>query len=174
MEPASEAREFLGDIPLFAEALDAAQIRFLAEHSRFVLFRAGTLLMAQGDFGTSMYVIVDGTVSVAFADEEGRERVVATLGPKDVVGEMSLFTGDRRTANVGAATNVHALEITKASLERMFSMSPGLLDRFGAILAARQAELASLTPARSHPAHQDLIRRARSFFRDLFGRGVRV
>src|SRR3954469_5143429 len=100
-----DAREFLAGIPLFADALDGGQLRLLAAESHPALFLAGTRLMNQGDLGGSMFVIVKGEVSVNLADEEGHERRVATLGPGEIVGEMSLFTGDRRTATVSAATN---------------------------------------------------------------------
>jgi CRP-like cAMP-binding protein len=174
VQPGLDARDFLKQVPLFANSLDAGQIDFLAEHSHFTFFRAGTLLMSQGDFGASMFAIAEGRVSVTFVDPEGREKVVATLGPRDVVGEMSLFTGDRRTANVSAVSSVTALEIGKASLERVFARSPGLLDRFGAVLAARQAELAALASPRGVATREDFVRRARTFFTGLFGRGARI
>ena len=127
---------FLEKVPLFADALDAEQLRFLAPQSRPAFFRAGTRLMNQGDFGGAMFVIATGEVAVTFVDEDAREQTVAKLGPRDVVGEMSLFTGDRRTATVSAVTNVDAIEITKWSLERVFARAPELIDKFA---GARQA-----------------------------------
>ena len=56
--------------PLFADALDQEQLTFLASESRAAFFRAGTRLMNQGDFGGSMFVIVEGKVAVNFTDEE--------------------------------------------------------------------------------------------------------
>jgi CRP-like cAMP-binding protein len=165
-----DPRERLSTIPLFADALDDAQINMLAAESRPAFFLAGTLLMNQGDFGGSMFVIVTGEVSVRFVDENAREKAVAALGPGDIVGEMSLFTGDRRTATVGALTNVDAIEITKRSLERVFAKSPDLVDRFANVLAKRQAELNALAPA--HGAARDaFLRQARKVFTGLFGRG---
>jgi CRP-like cAMP-binding protein len=160
---------FLSTIPLFADALDTAQLRFLATQSRPAFFRAGTRLMNQGDFGGSMFVITAGNASVDFLDEKGREQRVATLGPQEVVGEMSLFTGDRRTATVSALTNVDAIEITKSSLERVFSKSPGLVDKFALVLAKRQAELNALAPSQNATSRDAFMRQARRLFAGIFG-----
>ncbi|MGH6926269.1 MAG: Crp/Fnr family transcriptional regulator [Propylenella sp.] len=165
----AEPREVLSKIQLFAGALNEEQLGFLAAQSRPAFFRAQTRLMSQGSFGGSMFVIVSGEVSVNFVDEHGREQTVATLGPDEVVGEMSLFTGDRRTATVVAVSNVEAIEITKWSLERVFAKAPELVDKFANVLARRQAELDRLSgsPAGSRDA---FIAQARKVFASIFGR----
>ena len=117
-----------------------------------------------------MFVIVDGTVDVTFTGADGTAKVVTELRRGDVVGEMSMFTGDRRTATVSAASNVNALEITKASLEKVFAKAPDLLDEFGAVLAARQAELATIAGSAGQGERDDFIRRARGFFTSVFAR----
>jgi CRP-like cAMP-binding protein len=165
-----DALEFLSKVPLFAEALDSAQLKFLAKESRPAFFRAGTRLMNQGDFGGSMFVIVEGKVGVTFVDADAREQTVASLGPGEVVGEMSLFTGDRRTATVLAATNVDAIEITKWSLERVFAKSPGLIDKFAGVLARRQAELNAASGAHRKPSGESFAVQARKVFVGLFAR----
>ena len=167
-----DPRQVLAAIPLFADVLGADQIKALASASHPAFFRSGTLLMSQGDLGGAMYAIVDGAVAVSFTDVQGREQLVATLGPGEVVGEMSLFTGDRRTATVSAQTNVNALEITKSSLEKLFAKSPDLLDRFGAILAARQAELNTIAGHGSRRDKEEFVRRAGKFFAGIFGRSA--
>jgi CRP-like cAMP-binding protein len=165
-----EASAFLKEVPLFADALDDDQLRFLAAQSRPAFFLAGTRLMSQGDFGGAMFVIVSGEVAVTFADADAREQSVAKLGPHDVVGEMSLFTGDRRTATVSAATNVDAIEITKSSLERVFAKAPELVDTFARVLAKRQAELSAVKKQRGEEAGDNFRHQARKAFRRLFRR----
>ena len=163
-----DARATLSGVPLFADTLDAEQLDFLAKQSRTAFFRADTRLMSQGSFGGSMFVIVEGEVSVNFVDEHGREQTVATLGPGDVVGEMSLFTGDRRTATVSAVSSINAIEITKWSLERVFAKAPELVDKFADVLAKRQAELNALSGT---PGPRDaFVSQARRLFTGVFGR----
>jgi CRP/FNR family transcriptional regulator, cyclic AMP receptor protein len=163
-----DAASILARTQLFADALETEQVGYLASQSRPAFFRAGTRLMNQGDFGGAMFVIVSGDVSVNLIGADDSERAVAKLGPGDVVGEMSLFTGDRRTATVEALTNVDAIEITKTSLERIFTTSPGLVDRFAEVLAKRQAELRSVSAAEPRSTREAFIRQARSAFTSLF------
>lgn len=161
---------FLAKVPLFSDALNEAQLAFLAKQCRPAFFRGGTRLMSQGDFGGSMFVIVEGKVGVTFVDADAREQLVATLGSGEVVGEMSLFTGDRRTASVAAVTNVDAIEITKWSLERVFAKAPELVDKFAAVLAKRQAELNAVSRPHSAPSNEKFTRQARKVFAGLFTR----
>jgi len=126
--------------------------------------------MSQGSFGGSMFVVVDGEVSVTLADEQGAEQTVTTLGRGEIVGEMSLFTGDRRTATVVAVTNVDAIEITKTSLERVFAKAPELVEKFAKVLATRQAELSLLSDSGAAGSREAFIRQARKVFAGIFGR----
>jgi CRP-like cAMP-binding protein len=165
-----DATAFLKEVPLFAGSLKDDQLQFLASQSRPAFFLAGTRLMTQGELGGAMFVIVSGEVAVTFLSADWRDQTVATLGPKEVVGEMSLYTGDRRTATVSAVTNVDAIEITKASLERVFAKAPELLDTFARVLAKRQAELGAVSGLRS-AAGDNFARQARKAFRKLFRGG---
>ncbi len=126
--------------------------------------------MSQGDFGGAMYAIIEGVVSVTFTDSGGRQQTVAKLGPGEVVGEMSLFTGDRRTATVAAETNVDALEIGKPALERVFARSPDLLDKFASVLASRQAELRAVAGHDEGHRRDEFLAQARRLFSGIFGR----
>ena len=124
----ASAREVLGAIPLFAKVLDAGQLERLAARCHEVIFPAGAVLMAEGDFGTSMFALVEGEVSVTLADKRGDAHDVAELSAGDVVGEMSLLTGARRSATVVAETEVVAIEITKVALEEILARAPDLID----------------------------------------------
>src|SRR5436190_22280433 len=108
-----DAERVLSGIPLFAETLDGVQLGALAHKSAPVIFPAGSILMTEGDFATSMFAIVEGSVAVVVADRDGRDRHVADLKGGDVVGEMSLMTAARGSATVTATGEVFALEVTK-------------------------------------------------------------
>jgi CRP-like cAMP-binding protein len=84
---------------------------------------------------------------------------------------MSLFTGDRRTATVSAVTNVDAIEITKASLERAFARAPELVEKFSAVLAKRQAELNAVSGSRVEQSGENFIQLARKAIAVIFRRG---
>jgi CRP-like cAMP-binding protein len=132
-------RVVLASIPFFAEVLDGEQIDLLAADLYPKEFAKGSAFIREDELGTSLFVIVEGSVGVTVG-EHGKDRV-ATLSAGDMVGEMSLMTGARRSATVTADTPVVALEITKAALEPILNESPGLVERFAAMLDRRQAEL---------------------------------
>lgn len=136
-----EAREVLGRIGLFADVLSSRQLDQLAARCRALHYNPGTVLMTEGDLGAFMVAIVSGRLEVSVAGSRQARRKIAILGPGDVVGEMSLMTGARRAATVTSLEASEVIEINKVAIEAMFQNAPDLLDRFGAMLAVRKAEL---------------------------------
>ncbi|HSK41936.1 MAG TPA: cyclic nucleotide-binding domain-containing protein [Arenibaculum sp.] len=165
-----DAREILKSVPFFADTLGESELALLAGKSHLAFFRAGTSLMSREDLGTAMYVLVSGQVAVEL--HGGRhDRHIIRLGPGEIVGEMALFTGARRSATVTAETNVEALEIPKAALERVLARAPGLVDRFGEVFAARSAERREIEAEAEHFHPEEFGRQVRAFFAGVFGEG---
>ncbi len=169
-----EARELLAGIPLMADVLSAQECELLAANSSRVYFPPGQLLMAEGDFGSSMFIIDEGAVSVTASDIRGISRPVTKLSHGDIVGEMSLMTGARRNATVIALSAVEAVEIPKRALEEILARRPELLDRFRPELERRQAELDRIlaeAKARWHVfglSGEELVSEMRRFFAEVF------
>ena len=88
----------LADIDLFAGLDDEERAR-LAEVCQEHLFGAGERIVRQGDAGQSMFVVLDGRVRVTL-EPSGQEVAVISRGA--FFGEMSMLTGDPRTATVSA------------------------------------------------------------------------
>lgn len=120
--------------------MNAEELDRLAAKLQMRTFPRGVTIVRQGDLGASMFVVVDGKVTVTVHARSGEERV-ATLGPGDVVGEMSLLTGARRNATVVASRQVTALEIAKPALETLLIGSARLIGRFAETVEQRQAEI---------------------------------
>ena len=158
------ARDAVRRLRLFSDVLSPDQLDDLAADCRPCVFRAGSILMTQGDFGCSMFGILDGVVRVTFVDPHERENAVATLSAGQVVGEMALLTGERRTATVTARTEVVALEITKPAVERMFAKAPDLVESFAATLAIRRTMLDQIAADSSGLLRETLVRQIRKVF----------
>lgn len=135
-----DVRGILNSIAFFNVALDAEQLDALAQAVRVVHFGKRDVLVRERDLGASMFALVEGKVSVSVHTPAG-DKVVATLGPGDVVGEMSLFTGERRSATVIAVGKVTALEVTKEALAPILAAAPKLVERFAALVEQRHGEL---------------------------------
>jgi CRP-like cAMP-binding protein len=108
-----------------------------------------------------MYIILEGAASVSL-DEKGDEaHEIAISATGDVVGEMSLMTGQPRSATVTALTRLRTVEITTEAISELFKTSPELLQRFSHILARRQQE---------QDAHADRLRDAKQVEKDIVAR----
>lgn len=132
--------EVLKSIPIFATVLGDDQIASLAARLGITQFARGTVLMRQGEMGTSMFAIVKGAAEVSVHVAGGKESV-ATLGPGEIVGEISLMTGAYRNATVTVTKALTALEIGKPALQQLLAESPDLIPRFAGVIEQRQAEL---------------------------------
>src|SRR5690606_37505418 len=161
-------QDVLISISFFADALDRGQIETLAGDLKLTNFPRGAVLMRQGDVGASMFAVASGALEVAVHVSGGR-KVVARLGPGDIVGEMSLMTGAYRSATVTATRAVSAVEIGKPSLQALLAAHPGLIRRFAGVIEQRQAELHHLRNAAARGSATGLDRHAienlmRSFY----------
>ena len=136
-------REVLERTPFFAGVMSGADLDRLAAKLLVKSFPRGACIVRQGDIGTSMFILVDGKVNVTLHLRAGEERV-ATLGPGNIVGEMSLLTGARRSATVTATRAVNALEIGKAAMEEILADGPELIGRFAEMVEQRKGEIDNL------------------------------
>jgi CRP-like cAMP-binding protein len=164
-EAEQKARDTLASIPFFAEALDAEHINELASRVLTRNFAGGAALMREDDLGHDMYVIIAGKVDVTVRDEP---KPVATLGPGEIVGEMSLLTGATRSATVTATEPVVALEIGKNALAPILASSPRLVEEFAKTLEKRQLALDRLYGGAAwgmlRLGREELLRLIRAFF----------
>src|SRR5437588_132892 len=101
--------ERLPAVDIFAP-LSNEQMAHLAASSASHVFAPGEIVIRAGDEGSSMFVVHKGHVSVQISDN-GKPRTVAMLNEGDFFGEMALFTGEPRTANVVASEETEVLEI---------------------------------------------------------------
>lgn len=85
----------------------------------------GQEVFRQGDTGDFMYVIQHGKVEVIIEKPEGETRL-CFLGAGDIFGEMSLFTGGRRTATVRAFDQARIVRIDKRGFLRKVHQDPTL------------------------------------------------
>jgi CRP-like cAMP-binding protein len=165
-----DIRRALRAIHRISDVLGSDQLDALAEQCLPAFFLAGAVVMRQGDFGASMFGIVEGVVSVTFTDRLDRETEVTQLRAGNVVGEMALLTGDPRTATVRAVTDVSALEITKPALQQAFAASPDLVERFAEVLAFRKAMLDQVAADHARLTDQFMLQ-IRRVFSGLLGAG---
>jgi CRP-like cAMP-binding protein len=106
---------------------------------RVVHFGKDEKLIRQGDIGDSMFILVEGQANVVF-ERNGSSKLVASLSAGDCFGEMSLLTGEKRSATVVAHTDCEVVEIARPVLAKSLKQSPELLKELSQLLAKRQME----------------------------------
>jgi small-conductance mechanosensitive channel/CRP-like cAMP-binding protein len=137
--------ERLSAVDIFAP-LSVEETGMLAQAAVRHVFAPGEMVIRAGDPGSSMFVVHNGKVRVQVNDN-GRPRTVATLNEGDFFGEMALFTGEPRTANVVAQEETEVLEIGHAAMKRVFDTNPDLVESLSFIIAERRQGLASQADA---------------------------
>lgn len=90
--------EKLTGINLFQHLSDET-LNGLAAHSRLVTLSSGEMLFQQGDTSLTLYLIEQGQVNLVREYDDGEKIVIATLGPHDVIGELSMLSSQPRTAS---------------------------------------------------------------------------
>src|SRR5215216_5615639 len=143
--------ERLSAVDIFAP-LSAEETTMLAQAAVSHVFAPGETVIRAGDPGSSMFVVHKGKVRVQVS-ENGRSRTVATLNEGDFFGEMALFTGEPRTANVLALEETEVLEIGHSAMKRVFDTNPDLVESLSFIMAERRQGLASQTDSVETSAH---------------------
>ncbi len=152
------------------------EINLLAERSSIFRYTRGEPIVRQGDTGDSLYIIRNGSVEVTLATGKNEPVSVATLGPGKFFGEMSLLTGEPRSATVSALEETQVVVVRKDGLKIVLENNPGLVEPLSEMLDNRRRELEdTMTKASKqkkqveiktgHSQKEDLLARVRAFFK---------
>jgi CRP-like cAMP-binding protein len=155
----------------FFRALPEEAIAPLARDAGVVRFGAGERVVTRGDPGEACYVVDEGRLAVVI-DESGIEREVAVLAPGDLFGEMSLLTGEPRSATVRALEDARLVVVGSSTLRTALERAPDLAQRLAEVAALRREGLlgakAALDAESKHRVEQharNLGALIREFFR---------
>jgi CRP-like cAMP-binding protein len=118
-------------VPLFGD-LDETGLQAVAVLAREASFKAGDVLVLEGEPGATFYVIADGTVRI-----ERGGRAIRSMTAGGFLGEIALLDRRPRTATVTAATDVRALEIRAHEFERLLDTLPAVYRRIRAAVDRR-------------------------------------
>jgi len=136
IEMQTTARGILRQQQLF-KCLSDAELDALLPRGHIVHFGRGEKLIEQGDDGQSMFILVDGEASV-MVERNGFQTHVASLTSGDCFGEMSLLTGEKRSATIMANKDCEVVEIGKPVVAQSLKENPELLHKLSELLAQRQ------------------------------------
>ncbi|MDI6786669.1 MAG: mechanosensitive ion channel family protein [bacterium] len=121
----------------FLNALSDQDLLKLVSYLKIRTYGKGEIVIKKGEKGESLYVIESGKVEVSVI-HKGERKVLAQLGESDFFGEMSLLTGERRSADVTTLEDTIFLEICKKDFAFILSREPKLAEEMSKILVKRE------------------------------------
>ncbi|MEW6433851.1 MAG: mechanosensitive ion channel family protein [Myxococcota bacterium] len=161
-------RKLLDALPFFRD-LSSAERDTLARGMRYAPFGRGEVMTRQGADAHWLYLMEDGDAVVRVADGE-LQKEVGTLKAPTVFGEMSLLTGEPRSATVIATSDSECFRLDKAVFQEVLGARPELAEKIANLLAERRvaldaaregldAEAAAARKAKDATALRERIRR---------------
>ncbi len=103
-------------LPVFA-SLTSDEALALAKKCRIALYRAGSIVFREGEYGDSLMIVVKGSVRIVCKAEENVNIEVATLTEGSFFGEMAIFDPAPRSASATALTETVLLLLDSKTLE---------------------------------------------------------
>ena len=85
---------------------------------------AGATLCHEGDFGDTIYFVVQGSLQISKRVIQGADKVIATLGDGQYAGELSLLTGAQRNATIRAVEETEVVEIDQEAFLQLIHEQP--------------------------------------------------
>jgi small-conductance mechanosensitive channel/CRP-like cAMP-binding protein len=154
----------LADVDILSPVSEEAR-QTIAAATRIHFYSKGETILRHGAAGDSMFVVDSGTASVRVPDDSAEGvHEVAQLGPGTLFGEMALLTGETRTADVVALTDVTALEIGKDSLQPILSDHPDLVEAITAKVVKRKGHLDAIRSGTPEEEEKSIVSKVRAWF----------
>src|SRR5947199_4703435 len=132
-EEQAEALSILRGEALFG-CLSDEQLNHLVKQARLNTFGRGEPVIDEGSPGDSMFVLLRGAANVSVS-KNGSTIQIASLGAGDCFGEMSLLTGEPRSATVRADGDCYVMEIGKPVMAEVLRAAPSCLEKLSELLA---------------------------------------
>jgi len=127
--------ELLAAVPPF-DRCGRPELEQVAQRTSIVEEPVGAVLMAQGETGDEMAIIIEGKVAIVRNDS-----VIAERGPGEVIGEMALLSGMPRTATVIVLAPTRLLLIRRADFDVLMAEMPSFRSQVLESLARRARDL---------------------------------
>lgn len=111
-QKAEEIANFLSNVPLFA-TLPMRHLKKFAMRFHEAVYETGDAIVEQDKPGIGMHIIMSGSAKVIRKHEDGTERQIDILLPKQFCGELSLLDNEERSASVIATERTVCLGLRK-------------------------------------------------------------
>ena len=124
----------LSSVPLFVD-LNEEELQNVENSCTPRKYPKNSMVILEEEFGDIIFILLSGTIKITRVNDEGKEVILALLGPGEIFGEMAILDGEARSANALAQENCELIAIQKSEFIR-------LLQRNSKISFALMGELA--------------------------------
>lgn len=144
--------------PLF-NSYGGAERQSLAEKFRFLEGEPGAVLIAEGERANGLYILLAGQAEVSTAGDGAEPTRLATLGPGDLCGEMSLLANADAVATVKLTTKAFVLKLPADVFRQVIMTHPQVLMFVGELAEERRRQLEAISGGQSdyQVAHLELL-----------------
>lgn len=156
---------------IFLRFLEMQNLNTFALNFHREFFAGGEYLMRQGEDADAAFVIVDGQAEVSVGDPDGKvpPRVIGSVGPGDLVGEVALLVEGKRTANIRALTPVDTVVLDRDRFKSEIVKHPEQSMRLLQLLGTRFKNVTELltagrATAEEHKQNQEAMRPVKHFY----------
>jgi small-conductance mechanosensitive channel len=161
--------DWLSAIAVFAP-LSQDERQALADQAARTHLAPGAELLKEGAAGDSLFVVLEGVLEATVQHAERQPTMLGRLKAGDVIGEMSLLTGEARSATVTAITSAVLMRIDRQALQPVLKALPDAAEAIAVVVASRrQAGDDAINSNIEQDSHSDwrddLLGRMRSIFR---------
>lgn len=169
---AAEIFSLLSKVEVLAP-LNKTELKKLSAQLSVKSYAANEVPIHQGERGNSFYIIKSGKVDVIVEKAQGESAVVATLGPGNFFGEMSLLTGAQTFATIRIKEDAECVVIDKEQFGTILANNPSIAEALSNFLSERQAglemELEKLDAASLARRKRDVSGKMLTKIREFFG-----
>ena len=109
----------------------------LAKEMETIEVRKGEIVFSEGEPGDSLYIVISGKIKLGRRAGDGRQNLIAVMGPSDMVGELSLFDPGPRTATATAVVDTRLARLRKQGLRPWLTNRPEIAEQLLRVLARR-------------------------------------
>jgi CRP/FNR family cyclic AMP-dependent transcriptional regulator len=119
------------------QGLDSAAVDALTAALEPVDFPRAHVIFNEGEPGDRLYIVASGKVKIGRRSADGRENLLAVMGPSDMFGELSIFDPGPRTSTATTVTEVRAMTMDRSALREWISKRPDIAEQLLRVIARR-------------------------------------
>jgi CRP-like cAMP-binding protein len=117
--------------------VDPSALSALTQQLQPVDFPRAHTIFSQGEPGDRLYIVISGKVKIGHRSRDGRENLLAIMGPSDMFGELSIFDPGPRTSSATTITEVKAVSMDRDALQAWTHNRPEIGAQLLRVLARR-------------------------------------